>query len=375
MIRAQTRNEISRQIAERLTSIANNEQAASVSRRAKEGLELTPDEEEQYFLMFVANMRDWENIHYQYRQGMFDEEEFEAERTAWKFVINRNRSFQKNWCLTRNNFSREYVTEIEQADGHVMSTEIVSTRNIRWLITETLVVVLGIVIALGLDDYRTDRFERRLEVEYIERVQEDLKSDLAYIERVWNSRLLMKREALESIVPVIRGQAPVPESALEFLTAVSRGGVMGTSAAGWYADTTFQDLLATGNFRLIQDPDIRDDISDYYGLLESETLRVERRLSGYYMFVFSVMPGELRDDIDLDSLEQFGVDYALQRLLTDEFRNLLNQEYNLLLFMEGRQYEALAHGPCMKTLRPIELILRGDSHDSDYFSIADLRLM
>jgi len=113
MVRAQTRNEISRQISDRLTAIANSEQAASVSRRAKEGLELTPDEEEQYFLMFVANMRDWENIHYQYRQGMFDEEEFEAERTAWKFVINRNRSFQKNWCLTRNNFSREYVAEIE----------------------------------------------------------------------------------------------------------------------------------------------------------------------------------------------------------------------------------------------------------------------
>lgn len=223
-----------------------------------------------------------------------------------------------------------------------MRWEIVSTRNIRWLVAETLVVVLGIVIALGLDDFRTDRFERRLEVQYVERIQEDLKSDLSYIERVWKSRLKMKREALDSIAPVIRGQAPFPENTLEFLTSVSRGGVVGTTATGWYADATFQDLLATGNFRLIQDPDIRDNIADYYGLLENETRRVESRLSGYYMFVFSVMPGELRDNINLDSLERFGVDYALQRLLTDEFRNLLNQEYNLLLFMEGRQYEALA---------------------------------
>lgn len=41
-------------------------------------------------------------------------------------------------------------------------------------------------------------------------------------------------------------------------------------------------------------------------------------------------------------MHQFGVDYALKRLLTDEFRNLVNQEYNLLLFMEGQRFEAFA---------------------------------
>jgi len=223
-----------------------------------------------------------------------------------------------------------------------MFTEIISSRNVRWLVAETLVVVLGIVIALGLDDYRTDRFERRLEVEYIERIQGDIERDLGYIEAVWNPRLKVKRNALESVAPVIRGQAPVPDDVFEFLRNVSLGGVMGTLAAAWHTDTTFQDMRATGNLRLIERAEVRADISEYYEILDSETRRVERRFTDYVPFALTVLPGELRDDLDFDSMQQFGVDYALQRLLTDDFRNQLNREYNLLLFMEGRRYEAFA---------------------------------
>jgi hypothetical protein len=223
-----------------------------------------------------------------------------------------------------------------------MFTETISTRGIRWLVAETLVVVLGIVIALGLDDYRTDRFERKLEIEYVERIQNDIERDLEYIDLVWHPRLRMKREALDSIAPIVRSQAPVPDDAIEFLKEVSLGGVMGTSAMVWYTDTTFQDMRATGNLRLIEDAAIRAEISEYYEVLESETLRVERRFSGYVSFVHSVMPAELRDNIDSESIERFGVDFALKRVLTNEFRNLLNQEYNLMLFMEGRRYEAFA---------------------------------
>jgi len=222
-----------------------------------------------------------------------------------------------------------------------MFTETISTRSVRWLIAETLVVVLGIVIALGLDDWRTERFERKLEIEYIERIQKDINRDLDYIESIWKPRLLLKREALESIAPVIRGKSPVPDDVAGFLTDVSLGGVLGMSAAFWYTDTTFQDLRATGNFRLIVDPAIRAEVSEYYELLAATTLGVERRFGSYASFVHSIMPAELRGDINLETIEQFGVDYAMRRLLTDEFRNMLNQEYNLLLYMERRRYEAI----------------------------------
>ena len=219
---------------------------------------------------------------------------------------------------------------------------IIAAKNIRWLVAETLVVVLGILIALALDDYRTGIKERRLAIEYIGRIQDDLKQDLGYIAVAWTPRIKIKRESLEAIAPVIRGQSPVPADRVAFLKLVSLGGVLGTSAGSWFTDTTFQDMRTTGNLRLIKDAAIRAEISEYYEMLQRQTRRVERRFSDYVPFVHSVMPAELRDEIDAESLEQFGIDYALERLLSDEFRGLVNREYNLMLFMESVEYEELA---------------------------------
>jgi len=113
MVRAQTRNDISQQLSNRLLIMASNDQAASVMRRAEAGEELTPDELQQYWLYFVANLRDWENIHYQYRHGTFDEDEFNAEKVAWKFVANRNKLFGDIWCRVRGNYSKEFAAELD----------------------------------------------------------------------------------------------------------------------------------------------------------------------------------------------------------------------------------------------------------------------
>ena len=113
MVQAQTRNDISQQLTNRLLTMASNAQLASVKRRAEAGEELTVDEEHQYYLSFVANMRDWENMHYQYRHGTFDETEFDAERITWRSLINSNKAFAAGWCQTRQNYSSEFVAEIE----------------------------------------------------------------------------------------------------------------------------------------------------------------------------------------------------------------------------------------------------------------------
>lgn len=114
MIQAQTRNDISQQLSNRLLSVATNIQLAGAVRRGRDGDELTADEEFQVYLYLVANIRDWENIHYQYRHGMFDEQEFDAEKNVWGWLINNSESFQKVWCISRRNYSPEFVAELER---------------------------------------------------------------------------------------------------------------------------------------------------------------------------------------------------------------------------------------------------------------------
>ena len=53
MIRAQTRSEVSAQIAQHLELMGSDPQIASVKRRGDAGEELSADEEQQHFLLFV----------------------------------------------------------------------------------------------------------------------------------------------------------------------------------------------------------------------------------------------------------------------------------------------------------------------------------
>ena len=114
MLRAQTRNDISRQLADFLGRLSSNPELASLVRRAEAGEELSTDEEFQHLIHMAGNLRLWENIHYQYRQGLFDEAEFQAERETWRFLITKNQRFKAHWCGDAQSFSSEFVAEINQ---------------------------------------------------------------------------------------------------------------------------------------------------------------------------------------------------------------------------------------------------------------------
>lgn len=216
-----------------------------------------------------------------------------------------------------------------------MRVRLLSAQRARWFVTETLVIVIGVLIAITLDDLWNRQEELRLEIDYVRRLQEDLETERLYVENTRKPALQLKRKSLEAILPVIRGQEPVPDDVVAFLHNVSRGGIGSASAVEPLFDTTFEDLRATGNLRLISDSNLRSIIVRHYADKEFEALRLQGRRTGYIAFVHGVMPAELRDDVDAAAIDEFGADYALDKLLSDEFRNLANQEYNRLIFLEG----------------------------------------
>lgn len=113
MMRAQTRNDISSQITEFLVDVAGNPELANLQRRAEAGQELTRDDEHRYAMLLIASIRVWENMHYQYRQGLFDASEFTAERAVWAFLIDQNARFAGVWCASRHYFSEHFRQDID----------------------------------------------------------------------------------------------------------------------------------------------------------------------------------------------------------------------------------------------------------------------
>jgi len=203
----------------------------------------------------------------------------------------------------------------------------------RWVFSETLVIVIGVLIALGLDDYWTDRQERILELQYVKRIHANATSDVAFIDQI-RVRLDRKFRALDDIAPVVRGHEPVPDDVESFLRNAALGGLIGASSVAWITRTTFEDLVSTGNLRLIRDPDLRREILIYYDDVDKGYISRLGRRTGYVDYIHSLMPAELREDMNFAAMETFDTDRAVAGLLSNEFEGLLNQEYNYAFFVQ-----------------------------------------
>jgi hypothetical protein len=216
---------------------------------------------------------------------------------------------------------------VRQKDFHEIGT------RWRWLFWETLIIVLGVLIAFAVNDYWSDRLDRELEIQYLKRLHADIKTDEAWTTSYNQGPIITKMAALDAIAPVVRGREPVPDDVDTFLLNVTLGGIGGASPSYFVNRTTFDDLKATGNLRLILDTGIRTKLSTYYFNYDNNHARILARVSGYFMFVHSILPAELRDDFNMEIVEEFGIEHALEKIKSHEFQDLLNQEYNLGYFI------------------------------------------
>ena len=114
MMRAQTRNELSRGVLDLLGSLVENKELADVMVRANNGEELTPTEGFIFGAQAERVFRNWENVHYQYRQGMYDESEFSKHLDTMQAVLIRNQALINFWCQNRSLYSAPFVVELDR---------------------------------------------------------------------------------------------------------------------------------------------------------------------------------------------------------------------------------------------------------------------
>jgi hypothetical protein len=112
MIRAQTRHEIAIGLVEHLSETASDSQLSEIVFRAGQGGDLSPAERFQFLLWAGALLRLWEDEHYQYRRGLYADEEFSHERETWRSLLGMHMGVVAQWCRTRGQYSAEFATEV-----------------------------------------------------------------------------------------------------------------------------------------------------------------------------------------------------------------------------------------------------------------------
>jgi hypothetical protein len=123
---------------------------------------------------------------------------------------------------------------------------------------EFLVIVVGVLVALAVDQWRDDRSDRVLGDFYLSALERDLRSDSSLLATdLGRARSTLHSLALlDSLVGGLRTppDAETLNVALDRLTSVIDPPI---------ATGTLQDLMSSGNSRLIEDPDVRGALLGY----------------------------------------------------------------------------------------------------------------
>ena len=133
----------------------------------------------------------------------------------------------------------------------------------KYAIGEIFLVVIGILIALQINNWNESQNEKKVELGYMQNILEDLEEDIKTYHSFKKSNSVIYN-LIDSIIPNIKRTDRVEyTSNLAFWTR--------SITMEWEiiepVQRTFEEMKSSGHLRLIKDKDVANSISDYYNTL------------------------------------------------------------------------------------------------------------
>ncbi len=161
------------------------------------------------------------------------------------------------------------------------------------LAAEFLTIVLGVLIALGVDGWRQDREELKVASEHLRDITAELRQNLCTVERIRMRHMPRKIENLQTVLNFLNDpQAEVADPAA-LLHAFARST---SSARPWLVDNQYQALQNSGNVRLMRklQPDLV--LSSVYEGPDVLFSQDERIRGTYPVVVNELIPAQLQSE-------------------------------------------------------------------------------
>jgi len=113
--RAATRNDISVLNIE-MNEFQSSQALADLVFRSDNDEPLSPEEAWQLRQWLSNWLVFWENVSYQYRNGLYDESEYQSELEKMKIFLNRRKALRTQFCIGRSlhTLSSEFVVDVER---------------------------------------------------------------------------------------------------------------------------------------------------------------------------------------------------------------------------------------------------------------------
>jgi hypothetical protein len=186
---------------------------------------------------------------------------------------------------------------------------------------EILLVVVGILIALQVNNWNEERKKKELEQNYLALLKEDLKNNADLIQLFYLDRYDRKIRALDKVRAHYQGTYNIEDS-VKFALEVGYGAVFSVQAMQANS-AVFEEIVSTGNLTVISDEDLRLQLIEYHSLMESYLIGMSGFQSGYLLSINSLRPfrGETPNAID-----PFDMRLVIKKAKTEDFYMLANAE-------------------------------------------------
>ena len=197
-----------------------------------------------------------------------------------------------------------------------------TTGSRSWLLrgsAELFVIVVGVLLALSLDNWWAERQERSLEAEYIEGLNREARSQIEALgaNQVAHSR---KHASLTAAARLL-DEPFVPEKTPNLVHGLLQGS--GIPVVPQFSTAVFLDLQSSGRLRLIRDESLRLAVIEHYARIPAQLQRAQRWAAAtnatLHAFISGQIPvGSVRQEGPILSFDWSGLDEAeLHELGTD----------------------------------------------------------
>jgi hypothetical protein len=197
-----------------------------------------------------------------------------------------------------------------------------------YAIGELTIVTVGVLIALAVDQWNSDRLAGLEEAAYVSRFITDIDRDIGTLE--YRIKLVdQKLESLDRVADQLRSRLVSDNQ--EFLEDIVIGANFGWNQARANRDT-YDDLVGSGRLSIISDHTIRISISAYYKGFEGRGDRIEERETEYPGMTYKLIPRSTRKDGDSSILT---VEPSLPPDRVEEIhKNIRDSDFDMLVTAE-----------------------------------------
>ncbi len=194
------------------------------------------------------------------------------------------------------------------------------SKYFKYAIGEIILVVIGILIALQINNWNEQRINNNSAKIYIENIREELEAQIKNLNEVFVNRFQRKINGLQS-AKLYHENPTLVNDTLSFLNEISYGAV-GSYGVESFNQGVFESLINTGVIGNIK-KDLRNEIQNHYGNSKLISILSQEQASNYQDMVNGLRPFYPEAPKKISKTDQIRF---LKALETEEFIRQVNIE-------------------------------------------------